>query len=309
VVKKKREINWRTDVKYDVVQFDLSNPTSSDVEIDLFDSDNLTATQTDPDIFAPVANQSQLSVSGSSPVLQGMGFLPSSNYLFMTDPTGERVIWDLTNNIQVSQYNVGIAISITGNIIERPSTGRLYSGFTGSPTLMEHNWQAMTQTPIGVTATILPNGVYYDSVTDTLYFGYVGLNVMGSYHLPTGTLTDIATPLTNNSSITIDETNRKLYATGASVSGAIITEIDLDSHAVTTYDYNFTGLTGLIEVVVDPDTGRLFGAGTDGLVNYVGEFVLSPIAFNSVITGGIFVFGRFVNMVITKNTLFVYDTL
>lgn len=298
---------WKNDVKYDVVQFDLVNPTSVPISIDLFETNTLTNIATQPIPFTPVVNQFQQSVSGTSPTLQGMGYIASANYLFISADTGERIVWDISNSIQISQYTIS-ANPIVGNIIERPSDGKVWGMVSGTARLVEIDYTSMTEIIHSVTTLITVSGVHYDVVTDTVYFGYLGSFTMGSFHLGTNTLVDITTSGTVNNSVTINPSARRVYGAG-SVVLPIITEIDLDTKLVlSAVDFSSSGITAITEIVVDVNTGAIWGTATDGITNYVGEFDLVNATFTPYISGLATVFGGFINLVIANNTLFIYDT-
>lgn len=307
VVNKKKD-RWLTDVKYDVVQFNLVNPTYFPVNFDLFKTSRLSNVRTTPEVFNPVGNQNQQTVSGTSPVINGMGYLPSVNYIFMACIGGKRIVWDVTNQTQISEYKVG-ANSMQGNIIERPADGKLWGVNSGASSLIQSDWQANTEVLFPVTTTTQNAGVYYDPYTDTIYFGYVGVFKLGSFDLSTNTLTDIITPLTINSTLAMDVDNRRLYVGGTAPSGSTITVIDLDSKTVVgSYNFNTSGIGSISNLAVDESNGRLFGAAFGGGLNRVGYFDLTAVTFTTIISGSVITYGSFLNLVITQNTLFAYDT-
>lgn len=306
---KKKEINWRTDVKYDVVQFDLVNPTSSDVEINLFDSNERTLTPTENLPFAPIANQSQLSVSGTSPVLAGIAYMPNQNYLFISENatgTGKRVVWDITNNIQVSEYTVAVANGINGIMQQRPSDGKVWGLDDVTANLVESDWVGMTQTLHPITGLGAASGVLYDEVTDTLYFGYAALNSIGAFHIPTNTLTNISTPSTFNFVYSINNTTRRLYS--ASVANAFVAEIDINTNTVIQeVDFSSTGLIFISGLVVDNETNKIFAVGSDGVSTFIGVLDLNLVTFTPIITSSFPSLAKVLNLQITQGKLFVYD--
>lgn len=303
-----KDIRWNEDVKYDVVQFNLENPTSLPVVADLFDTTKITDTPVTNAVFAPVANQSVQPVSGATTVCQGMGYLPSLNYMFITAPNGTRVVWDVTNKVQVSQYSVA-ASSMFGNIIERPSDGRLWGASSSTSDLIQSNWQAQTQTLFPVTGIPSEAGVFYDEATDTIFFGYASLFFIGAYNLTTNTLTNIPTPSVLNFSLAVDKVNRKIYGCGFSPIGALISEINMDTLTFTaSYNFNPTGLTSITRIGLEPNSGKIYATGGDGVLNRVGLLNVGALSFTTILSNAIGVFGRFLNLVFTNNTLFVFET-
>jgi hypothetical protein len=304
---RQKKVNWEKDVKYDVVQFNLNNPTGSDIEIDLFDSDSLEQIQTEPTPFDPVGGASQITISGTSPVLAAMAYMPLQNYLFTMDISGagKRVIWDLTNNVQVAEYGVATGDGAIGQAIQRLVDGNIWSGNIGVAQLIESNWSAMNQSFHNVTDVVSKAGVIYDEATDTIFFGYDGTASIGSFNMGTSTLTDIATSGTKGEFITIDTVRRRLYAT--ETASTTIVEIDIDTLTVVR-EVNFaaSGFSGLLNLAVDPTSGKLFGSGTDFATDFVGVFDMDTASFNQIISASL---PQFLQMrwVISDGKLYIYD--
>ena len=309
MVARKKKINWRTDVEYDVVQFNLSNPTSEDVEFDLFNSDDMTLTRTEEVPFAPVANQSQLTVSGTSPVLTAIGYLPNQNYLFMADNglgIGKRVVWDITNNVQISEYSTAIGNGMVGQMQQRPSDSKVWGLDSATADLVESDWMTTSQTLHPITGLGAASGVLYDEATDTLYFGYAAISAIGTYHIGTGTLVDIPTVSTLNLFYSINTATRKLYS--CSTANAFVAELDMNTGTILReVDFSTAGLVFISGIAVDDATGKIFATASDGVSTFIGVLDMDAVTFTPIVTAAFPFLAKVLNLQITQNKLFVYD--